>query len=236
MDTLPPPCAAIGISLEASIIMFISHRYQVIFVHIQRTGGNSINRIFQEHDPDLIEIVPIAPEKQRTRHCYLTDIKAALDADTFRRYTKFATVRNPFDRFVSWYFMFKHGLGADEVPPTYAHVGGQVMQLVNELAPTFEAFVDLPFAHGSGLFRRFYVPQLDYVREHGVVLADRILHFETLRDDFNRFAQEIGFPGQLQHLNRSIRVVDYRSCYNAQTQALISQRFKPDLDYFAYEF
>lgn len=216
--------------------MFISHRYQVIFVHIQRTGGNSINKIFQEYDPDLIEIVPIAPDKQRTRHCYLSDIKAALDADTFCHYTKFATVRNPFDRFVSWYFMFKHGLGADEVPPTYTHVGGQVMQLVNEHAPTFAAFVDLPVDHPSGLVRRFYAAQLDYLSENGVVLADRILRFETLERDFNQLAQEIGFPGQLPHLNRATRVTDYRACYSAQTQALIEQRFQRDLTYFGYEF
>jgi hypothetical protein len=216
--------------------MFISHRYKVIFVHIQRTGGNSINKIFQEHDPDLIEIVPIALDKQRTRHCYLSDIKAAIDADTFRRYTKFATIRNPFDRFVSWYFMFKHGLGDDEVPTTYAHVGEQVMHLVRENAPTFAAFVGLPMDHPSGLFRRFYVPQLDYLSEHGIVMADRILRFENLSVDFNRFAQECGFPGQLPHLNRSSRVIDYRSCYNAQTQAAIAQRFQPDLDYFDYEF
>lgn len=216
--------------------MLISHRYKVIFVHIQRTGGNSINRIFQEHDPDLIEIVSVAPEKQRTRHCYLTDIKAAIDADTFQRYTKFATVRNPFDRFVSWYFMFKHGLGADEVPPTYAHVGGQVMRLVNECAPTFEAFVDLPFDHASGLFRRFYSAKVDYLSESGAILADRILCFETLDNDFNQFAQEIGFPGQLPHLNRATSVADYRAYYNAQTRALIAQRFQRDLDYFGYEF
>lgn len=216
--------------------MFISHRYQVIFVHIQRTGGNSINKIFQEHDPDLVEIVPIAPEKKRTRHCYLTDIKAAVDADTFQHYTKFATVRNPFDRFVSWYFMFKHGLGDDEVPTTYAHVGEQVMRLVNENAPTFAAFVDLPIDHPSGLVRRFYVPQLDYLTEQGELVADRILPFENLSVEFNRFAQEIGFPGQLPHLNRSTRVTDYHSCYNAQTKALITQRFQPDLDYFGYTF
>jgi hypothetical protein len=100
----------------------------------------------------------------------------------------------------------------------------------------FAAFVNLPLDHPSGLLRRFYVPQLDYLRENGVMLADRILRFEDLSDDFNRFAQEVGFPGQLPHLNRSIRVLDYRSCYNAQTQALIAQRFKPDLDYFTYAF
>ncbi|NTV63182.1 MAG: sulfotransferase family protein, partial [Oscillochloris sp.] len=197
---------------------------------------NSINQIFREHDPDLVEIVPIAPEKQRTRHGYICDIKAAIAPAMFSSYAKFAVVRNPFDRFVSWYFMFKHGLGDDEVPTTYAHVGNEVMQLVNEHASAFEDFVGLPSDHPSGLFRRFYVPQVDYLAEHGAMLVDHILHFESLSSDFQRFAHEIGFPGQLPHVNRSVRVTDYRSCYNEQTKATIAQRFQPDLAYFGYEF
>ena len=216
--------------------MFVSHRYRVIFVHIQRTGGNSINKVFRDHDPELVELVPIAPEKQRTRHGYISDLKAALDPAVFKSYTKFAVVRNPFDRFVSWYFMFKHGLGDDEVPTTYAHVGNEVMRLVNENASTFEAFVHLPCEHPSGLFRRLYVPQVAYVAEDGTVLADQILRFESLTDDFQRLADAVNFPGHLPHVNRSVRVADYRGCYSEETKAIIAQRFQQDLDAFNYEF
>ena len=110
------------------------------------------------------------------------------------------------------------------------------MQLVNEHAPTFEAFADLPFDHASGLFQRFYTAQVDYLSENGAILADRILCFENLDNDFNQFAQDIGFPGQLSHLNRATRVADYRACYNVQTRALIVQRFQRDLAYLGYEF
>lgn len=101
-------------SSEKGIRMFISHKYRVIFIHIQRTGGNSIQKIFEEFDPDLIETIPIDPSKRRTKHCFLSDIRAAVSDDIFHSYTKFCVVRNPFDRMVSWYSMFKHGWGKDE--------------------------------------------------------------------------------------------------------------------------
>lgn len=87
--------------------MFISHKYRAIFIHIQRTGGNSIQQIFEEHDPDLVETIPIAPSRARTKHCHAADIEETIDPATFRGYTKFCVVRNPFERIVSWYAHFK---------------------------------------------------------------------------------------------------------------------------------
>ncbi|PCI30780.1 MAG: hypothetical protein COB67_01105, partial [SAR324 cluster bacterium] len=58
--------------------MFISHKYKVIFIHIQRTGGNSIHKIFQEHDPELQESIPVHSLKKRTKHCFASDTKEAI--------------------------------------------------------------------------------------------------------------------------------------------------------------
>lgn len=91
--------------------MFISHRYKVIFIHIQRTGGTSIQKVFEEMDPHLVKILPIDPAMKRTKHCFASDIQKVLDAHTFTTYTKFSVVRNPFDRMLSWYFMLRQGMG-----------------------------------------------------------------------------------------------------------------------------
>lgn len=94
--------------------MFLSHRYQAIFIHIQRTGGNAVQTAFEAQDPELVQMIPIDPEKQRTKHCFATDIRTAVGDELFGRYTKFCVVRNPFDRMVSWYSMFKQGWGHDD--------------------------------------------------------------------------------------------------------------------------
>lgn len=94
--------------------MFISHKYKTIFIHIQRTGGNSIQKLFEEADPELIETVEVDPANKRIKHCYAVDIAKAIDPEIFNGYTKFAVVRNPFERMVSWYSMFKHGFSKDD--------------------------------------------------------------------------------------------------------------------------
>lgn len=94
--------------------MFISPRYQVIFVHIQRTGGHSIHEIFRQYDPDLIETIAIDPSKQRIRHCYAQDIQEAIDHDIFKNYHKFTVVRHPVTRLWSWYQKLKAGYDQDE--------------------------------------------------------------------------------------------------------------------------
>lgn len=96
--------------------MFISHKYKVIFIHIQRTGGSSVTKLFLEHDADLLEHIPVDPAKSRTMHCFISDIQAAVEPEIFSQYTKFCIVRNPYDRMVSWYFRFKDGFGSDAYP------------------------------------------------------------------------------------------------------------------------
>ncbi len=94
--------------------MFISHKYKVIFVHIQRAGGSSIHRVFQQYDPDLVETLPINSAMKRTKHSFITDIRNAVDRDIFENYLKFCVVRNPFDRMVSWYHMVIGKIGNDQ--------------------------------------------------------------------------------------------------------------------------
>ena len=72
------------------------------------------------------------------------------DQKVFKNYLKFCVIRNPFDRVVSWYSMFKHQTG----------VKNAVMDAVNYYANDFREFILLP---NEGLFHRFYVNQFDYI-------------------------------------------------------------------------
>lgn len=239
--------------------MFISHKYRAIFVHIQRTGGNSIQRVFEEHDPDLIEAVPIAAEKLRTKHCYLSDIAEAIPADIFRSYCKFAVVRNPFDRLLSWYthlagqpnaedagILFRRDGAPDltsqlaDLAQRHESIGEQVRAAVGQLSRNFSEFLRIPASAANGLFARFYVNQVDYLTVGGALAMDHILRFETLPADFERLAQAIGFAGRLPHRNRSTRANDhandYANDYDVETQKLVAVRCQPDCAAFGYRF
>jgi hypothetical protein len=220
--------------------VFISHAYKVIFVHIQRTGGNSIQKVFAEYDPNLIQKLPLDPSQKRFKHCFAFDIQAAVEPEMFKTYRKFCVVRNPFDRMVSWYAMFKHQETIEMVPyaqnPELWTLGLDVLREISKYLQSFEAFLQMPREHKNGLFERFYLNQVDYISHQDQILVDRILRFENLANDFVDFASEIGFAGTLPHTNKAIRETDYRPYYNDVTKEMIAQRFKRDLDYFGYQF
>ncbi len=200
-----------------------------------------MQRIFKSLDPALQIELPFPLELKRIKHSFATDIESVLDPEIFRNYTKFCTVRNPYDRMVSWYSMFKHKtmekISTMEEFPNLAKLGEAVRLEIEKRVDTFEDFLQLPQNDPSGLFARFYVPQLTFISDQkGHILVDKILHFENLAEDFAQFAQEIGFEGTLPYTNRSIRDQSYHSYYNDRLKAEIQRRFKNDFEYFSYPF
>lgn len=217
--------------------MLISHRYRAIFVHIQRTGGNSIRHLFNEMDADALQEVPIDAAKKRLKHCFISDIHAAVDSELFSGYTKFAVVRNPFDRLFSWYSMFKYNtIAKSEIAGGVvrtAALGNAVEAAVEPYLDSFESFLTMP---NSGLFERFYYNQFDYLQIDDRIAVDYVLRFENLNNDFNALAQAMNFPHLLPAINQSVRRQDYRAAYTQSTRQLVADRFARDLDYFSYSF
>src|SRR5688572_11559136 len=76
--------------------MLISDERRFIFVHIQKTGGETITDLLRRRVPDLR---PLA-----AKHARLCDRASEI---TRRDYFIFAFVRNPWDRLVSWYSMIQ---------------------------------------------------------------------------------------------------------------------------------
>jgi hypothetical protein len=209
--------------------MFISHNFRVIFVHIQKNAGNSIHKVFRRNGGHLVTEITVGAAAKHKKHRFATDIRDSIEQDVFDEYLKFCVVRNPFDRMVSWWSTLSRGTGAQN----------KVMRLVQEEAPTFDAFLRLPRDHESGLCERFYVNQYDYISsEEGTVLVDEVLRFETLSSDFAKLCKRLGLVDDLlEHLNPSIREkIHYRDYYDEATQNLIRRRFARDCEMFGYEF
>ena len=92
--------------------MIISHRHRFIFFAIPKTGTHSIRRALRPHlaDTDLEQVGLFEnrqfpyPELARLKHGHINveQIRPALGEACFTEYFKFAFVRNPFDRYVSY--------------------------------------------------------------------------------------------------------------------------------------
>ena len=217
--------------------MFISHKYRLIFIHIQKTGGNSISKLFHELDPELIQELPLANTTKRLKHCFISDIDAILSPELFAEYTKFSIVRNPYERLFSWYSMFKYqktdfGIAAGAMPNADI-LGDKVMVEAEAYLDSFESFLTMP---NQGLLERFYYNQLDYLLINDVVAVDKVLRFETLSHDFNELAEQLKLSATLPHVNKSRVKQDYREVYSEKSKNIVAQRFQRDVDYFSYSF
>ena len=149
---------------------------------------------------------------------------------------KFAFVRHPWDRLVSWYSMI---MASANDPKHRQVLENRLWQYVLANATSFEEFlhnctatIDDVDGKKSLLFN-----QLDYITDATEsVIVDFVGRYETLEDDAARLFSEIGVPPRaLPRLNESARA-DYRSYHTAETKRLIATRFARDIDAFGYRF
>jgi hypothetical protein len=199
----------------------ISHKFRAIFVHVPKTGGQSIDRVFlklhgltwktrsalllrQNPDP--------AKGPERLAHLKATEYVSLgyVNADVFESYFKFAFVRNPWDRLVSEYHFRRL-----------------------EPEKSFRRFVDESFAELDDYSdrSRHIIPQIDFVTdERGEINVDFIGRFETLAADFATVADKLGLGSvELGHHNRSARGGMGRKLFARRSRARVSRRLK---DYY----
>ena len=86
----------------------INHDNKLIFIHIARTGGTSIETALSGKDWWLID--------PQTKHISAGMARKIYGEEVWRTYTKFSVVRNPWDRVVSmWATQWWHeASGLDE--------------------------------------------------------------------------------------------------------------------------
>jgi chondroitin 4-sulfotransferase 11 len=200
--------------------VFVSDSRKVVFVHIQKTGGLTVDRLLNERIPDLRRIV--------ARHGF-----ASLGMDELENwdeYFKFAFVRNPWDRLVSWYSMVT----------TMPREGNELWRYVHDNSSNFEEFIQNctdEVEIKEGVHYSFAYNQLDYVTdEHGNMLVDFIGRLENFDQDIQEVFRRIGFElEEVPHKNRSGHR-HYSTFYTPDTELIVRERFKRDIEYFGYEF
>ena len=200
--------------------MFVSDSRKLVFVHIQKTGGITVDRLLNERIPDLRGIV--------ARHGFA---RLGMDElDDWDEYFKFAFVRNPWDRLVSWYSMVT----------TKPRDGNELWRYVQDNSSTFEEFIHNctdEVEIKEGVYYSFAYNQLDYVTdEHGNLLVDFIGRLENFDEDVQEVFRRIGFELEtVPHKNRSGHQ-HYSTFYTPETEMIVRERFERDIEYFGYEF
>jgi chondroitin 4-sulfotransferase 11 len=203
--------------------MLYSRARGFLFIHIQKTGGTSVTEA-------LAPLVPDATQHEMAKdvHASALWVRETIGAEAFANLYRFAFVRNPYDRLLSWYSMIQQ-LPLDNLT--------NLQRTVRVNCPTFESFVlhgpDVVRPEFAAAFRR---TQLSYIADRqGRVLMDLVGRFERFAEDVHAAFQRIGVEAALPHVNPS-RHVHYRDAYSLRMRAAVRFRFRQDFDAFGYRF
>ncbi len=209
--------------------MIVSHSARVLSVHVQKTGGSTVDRLLDERLPDA-EPVRGLPDGRHAR------LGAALRAHPeLTDYWIFGFVRNPWARLWSWHAMIlRRGAAADagnaDVAAYIARTRfwGRVLEEYRD----FESFV----LEGTQELRRLGTPQLQYLRYQDRE-ADFIGRTEQLDVDVRVVLDRLGLaaPAEIPRRNAGPSQ-DYREQYTPAMRRRVAEAFAPDIERFGYEF
>jgi len=123
---------------------------------------------------------------------------------------------------------------------TFPREGNELWRYVRDNSSNFEEFIyncadEVEIK--EGVYYSFAYNQLDYVTDdHGNLLVDFIGRLENFDEDIQEVFRRIGFELEaVPHKNRSGHQ-HYSTFYTPETEMIVRERFKKDIEYFGYEF
>lgn len=189
-----------------------ANRYKCIFIHIPKAAGTSVAQTLFG---------------QGSRHVPYFEYEKA-NPWKFRRYFKFAFVRNPWDRLVSTYFFLKHG-GISELDISWAR------ENLSSYA-NFADFVKNGLSKESILSWVHFKPQHYFICDQTMkVKVDFVGRFESINRDFDAVACRLGCDRRLKMLNAGDHA-SYAKYYDADIREIVGRVYRRDIALFGYEF
>ena len=203
-----------------------------LFIHVPKTGGNSIFQALREYSEErIITPGPVQDGVERfgtandtyptiVKHSSLSEHQDVLSPEVFRSLYKFAILRNPWERMISWFFSPHRQL------PQKAR----------------------PAGHGAGLWNREHFVRFLSRRQdtrHYTCLPDAptishdldfLLRFEQLDQDFAAVCRRLDIPERpLPKYNRSTRL-HYSHYYDDELRAVVGGMFREEIEFGGYRF
>ena len=184
-----------------------------LFIHIPRTAGTS-----------MVRALNIKNDSHET-----AEQKKNKLGSIWNKKFKFAFVRNPWSRVVSWYNFCKQL----NLPPKQKQYYKLPFEqwVLNGLCTHWE--ISAPKFNGSHPLNLY-----EYVMLNGKLIVDYVGRYENLKEDFNKICRKLGISKRcLPHTYKtSNKNFDYRNFYNSKTKNIVGRRFCKDIELFNYSF
>lgn len=212
----------------------ISHHYKVIYIHIPKCAGSSIERYFGAKpfnwkEPNYDKLVGWDPK--RKIHLQHATPRQLLELDLITEsvwddYYKFTIIRDPWSRLVSSFVWLKHEHSIKGSFSDFLLRTGQ-----------FERILDPSI--GMETRSEHLKPQMDYITLNGKNCLDYICHFETLEKDIQEIFNKIGISGTLGYYDKKGRYkrgFHYSELFDKKTYNLVRELYPEDLERLGYKF
>tara|TARA_B100000131_G_scaffold119949_1_gene116920 strand:+ start:141 stop:839 length:699 start_codon:yes stop_codon:yes gene_type:complete len=232
--------------------MPISHAENIIFIHIPKTGGGSIEKslgIFGEDNngslnPNL-NILYGKKNNKLLQHLTISEIKAIKNKE-YKTYKKITFVRNPFDKLLSEYFWRIQLYGKNKIDFKY-FLMEEVIPRKNKINTYVKNFYkDEKIISSMDIH---YMEQYKFLINNNNLDVDSIGKFEDFESDFkklfnkkllnykiNKSKVDYFYYFSKKFLPKFIKKRLYRKFYDNDSRKLVEQEYKKDLDLFNYNF
>ena len=200
----------------------IHDQNKILFIHIPKTGGSSIEKLFFE-DADTKSV----PHKHKT----LTNILNKFPRT--KNYFKFTFVRNPWDITYSMYrWAFKRPTFKKTYPKLVGMTFDQWIKSDYFKSPVLR-YINIGINGGDdGSYFDWFVDkkkrsEIDYIGK-----------FEYLQEDFNKICDLAKLERkELPWVNKSnMNGESYRDQYSEQAIQIVRKKYEREIEFFGYEF
>ena len=191
-----------------------------LYVRIPRTGSTSISKMLTD--------------QTAWPHFYASLLRDLIGEEEYNNKFVFASVRNPWDRLVSWFMFNCNDYRSDpDQSSIYKNLGfkGWIME-----GCPHTGWKPHHFAHQP----ENPISQLAWIIDKDdQVIVDHVVRLENLQEDFEAIKQKLNLPKvTLPRLNISKKRQhqDYRKYYDWESKEKVRQLYRDDVRYFRYEF
>ena len=207
--------------------MIISNRHRFIFFAVPKTGTHSVRQALRpflaEDDMEQVGLfvqkrIPL-PQLGELGHGHLSvaQVRPVLGEEIFGSYFKFAFVRNPFDRFISYCAFMSRNNGQFEANP--------------------QAFMRFIIRDRPPLQHILFRPQHEMLCDaDGRLAMDQLGRVESMQADYDAICARIGIPSlALEQVNAS-RHSHYAEYYDDELRERVAAMYARDLELLGYHF
>lgn len=208
----------------------ISKDKNFLFIHVPKTGGNSIQNILAAYADDTIVIEnELQDGKERfqlkndtikiSKHSALQEYKDQLDPAYYKSLYKFSVIRNPYERLVSFYFSPHRQVNEwnkDDFKKLILEEVEPLSHYIRTKSTGLKRLLDVNKSLDS---------ELDY-----------LIRFENLESDFDHVCKQLNIPFEgLPHRNQSNRD-DYKKYYDDELLEMVQHQYADELKFGNYTF